>query len=69
MVNMKHKEEVYHACREVYNAAQSGVPWHIMVHALREGLGIPGNYKLGPKDYEAWPVLEEVISRLSCTKE
>ncbi len=58
------QENLYHACRVAFSCGADKVPWHMVLHTLRQGLGIKGNYEIGPKDYEAWPQLRELMDYL-----
>jgi hypothetical protein len=64
-------DEIYHALRVSFLAGREGVPWHMVCHALREGLNLDcKTYVLREKDYEEFPLLRELVERISsCTKE
>lgn len=54
-------DNLYHVCRLAYICGQS-VPWYIMVHAIREGLGTGKG--LGAKDIKNYPELLEFVEKL-----
>jgi len=60
---------VYHACRVAFNCGTDGVPWHMVCHALRQGLGLKSamTYTLTEKDFAAYPDLRELVDRLGQT--
>lgn len=62
----KQKEAMYHACRLVHVATDEGVPWHMLLHALRQGLDFrkAKTYTLKEKDFQQYPQLREVIAKL-----
>jgi hypothetical protein len=62
----KQKEALYHACRLVHVATDEGVPWHMLVHALRQGLDFRKSktHTLTKKDLQKYPQLREVITKL-----
>jgi hypothetical protein len=62
----KQKEAMYHACRLVHIATDEGVPWYMLVHALRQGLDFRKSktYTLKEKDLQQYPQLREVITKL-----
>lgn len=64
------RESIYHACRQAFVCGQEKVPWHLVVHALREGLGMEDvkTYNLKEKDYEEHNQLRELVDhcKLSC---
>ena len=63
------KQNIYHACRLVHIATSEGVPWHYIVHALRQGLELDSKtYHLTQKDFDKYPQLQEIITQLNCTK-
>jgi hypothetical protein len=66
----KQKEALYHACRQTFVCADEGVPWYILVHALRQGLDFRKSktYTLQKKDYDQYPQLRELIAELRKAK-
>ena len=58
------RNEVFNACRTAFCCGEDKVPWHLVLHALRQGLGFNGTYTLQPKDYEAWPILRDLVEQL-----
>ena len=57
-------DNLYHACRLAFCAGHDKIPWHFVLHAIREGIGIESSYKLGPLDYQAYPDLEHLVNHL-----
>lgn len=58
-------EKVYHACRVAFIAGNEKVPWHMVCHALRQGLKSKYvTYVLQEKDFKKYPVLRELVDRL-----
>lgn len=60
------KANIYHACRQAFVCGQERVPWHMTLHAIREGLGMEDvkTYNLKEKDYENHSQLRELVSWL-----
>jgi hypothetical protein len=63
------KEAIYNACRLTSicsaRATYHHVPWHFIVHALRQGLNLKGKcYTLQEKDYKLYPELRELVAQL-----
>lgn len=63
------KDAVYHACRVSFVAAEEGVPWHMVLHALREGLELRDymTHKLTEEELNRHPQLRELMERLRQT--
>lgn len=61
------KDAQYHACRLAFIAGEEGVPWHMVCHALRQGLGYNDSitYNLKEKDFKKYPQLRELVDALS----
>jgi len=59
-------EEIYHACRVAFLCGDEQVPWYMVCHALRQGLGMKNcmTYTLVEKDFAAYPQLRELVDRL-----
>jgi hypothetical protein len=55
--------KLYHAARVAFNTG-STTPWFMALHAIRQGLDIPGTYDLKPQDLEKYPDLKELITSL-----
>jgi hypothetical protein len=64
------KEAIYHACRCIHVATKEGLPWQMLVHALRQGLGFRKSktYTLKEKDYQQYPQLREIMAKLKAAK-
>lgn len=62
----KSRESIYHACRQAFVCGQEKVPWHLVVHALREGLDMESvkTYNLREENYQAYPQLRELVQKL-----
>ena len=60
------KAAIYHACRLVSGLTDDGLGWHILLHAIREGLEMSkySTYLLRPKDFKQHPELKELIDQL-----
>jgi succinylglutamate desuccinylase len=60
------KTAMYHSLRTTFLAGEEDVPWHMVLHALREGLAIKHTvtYTLQEKDYKEYPILREVVAYL-----
>ena len=58
------QEQMFHACRVAFSCGAENVPWHMMLHALRQGLGLKGTYTLQEKDYKEYPQLRELMDYL-----
>lgn len=60
------KNEMYHACRVAFLCGQEGVPWHMVLHAIREGLDMKEfqTYILSEQNKENYPQLKELICYL-----
>ena len=57
---------IYHACRVAFVCCEDKVPWHMVCHALRQGLGLKDSmtYKLQEKDFVQYPYLRELVEHL-----
>ena len=68
---MKKQDPIYHACRVAFIAGAEGVPWHMVCHALTQGLDLKDTftYILKEKDFKEYPQLRELVEYLSCTKD
>lgn len=60
------RTDIYHACREAFVCGQEKVPWHLVLHALREGLNMKEyqTYILQEKDYAEYPQLKLLLGYL-----
>ena len=60
------KDAIWHALRTTFIAGEEGVPWHMAVHAFREGLNLKdtATYTLQEKDYKEYPILREIVDNL-----
>ena len=63
---MINTDAMYHACRVAFCCGQDKVPWHLVVHALREGLNMEDvkTYNLREENYVAHPELRELVQWL-----
>lgn len=61
---------MYHACRQAFVCGQEKVPWFMVVHALREGLGMDEykTYTLTEVDYNNHSQLKELVERLNSSR-
>ncbi len=62
-------ENIYHACRVAFICGEENVPWHMVCHALRQGLNMRHcmTYELKEKDFEQYPQLRELVKHLGQT--
>lgn len=62
-------EQIYHACRVAFNCGEEKIPWYMVCHALRQGLGMKDcmTYTLVEKDFEKYPELKELVDYLGQT--
>jgi hypothetical protein len=62
------KTAIYHACRVAFNCGEK-IPWHMVCHALRQGLGLESaiTYRLQQKDFQKYRDLAELIQYLKDT--
>jgi succinylglutamate desuccinylase len=65
-MNKNTVDAIYHACRQAFVCGQERVPWHMTLHAIREGLNMEDckTYNLKEKDYEAHSQLRELVQWL-----
>jgi hypothetical protein len=63
---VENETNVYHACRQAFVCGQERVPWHLVVHALREGLNMEKfkTYNLTEENYKEYSQLRELVSWL-----
>lgn len=57
---------LYHACRLSYLTGEEKIPWHMVVHAIRQGLAMTTfqTYTLQQKDFDQYPRLKELVEQL-----
>ena len=56
------KNLIYHACRMAFICGEEKVPWHLVCHAIRQGLELKSKtYILQDKDYKKYPQLKELV--------
>lgn len=63
---VENETNIYHACRQAFVCGQERVPWHLVVHALREGLGMEKfkTYNLTEENYKEYSQLRELVKWL-----
>ena len=56
----------YHVLRVVYNCGADKVPWHMVLHAIRQGLNLDSKtYTLQEKDFDEFPILRGLMQHLA----
>lgn len=57
---------VYHACRLAFVCGDDKIPWHMVLHAIRQGLRMTAQqtHTLTDKDFKKYPRLKELVDTL-----
>lgn len=65
-MNKNTVDAIYHACRCAFICGQERVPWHMTLHAIREGLDMEDckTYNLKEHDYQRYSQLRELVQQL-----
>jgi len=65
-MNKELTEAIYHCCRVAFCLGEDEYPWHMVLHALRQGLDLRDTvtYTLQDKDFEQYPELRDMIKKL-----
>lgn len=59
---------LWHALRLAHNTGEDNVPWNLVVHAFRQGLGMEIPIYPLQKDYETYPELQDLVHALQRLK-
>lgn len=57
--------DAYHMCRLAFICGEEHVPWYMMVHAIRQSLGIADKYNFSADDARTYPQLYEFMREAS----